>query len=94
MPKKTRAGLCRGLTPILLHEVESGCSVARPLLPWTVFYSLMRLEERISPPSGEIMPSAEFLVTCHDYVGQMSRCNEGDGRLLLTLVDALTPLTR
>ena len=42
VPRSTRAALCRNITPILLHEIDSGCAVARPLLPWTVFYSLLR----------------------------------------------------
>ncbi len=102
LSRKTAASLCQTLVPIILAQIN-GAFTLKTTVPWLLFYQLVRAEELRDPslsfssPGGGLRlypPSVELLVSAHDYLGQRSLCNEEGGRLLLLLVETLTPLAR
>ena len=89
----TGARLFEALIDVLLRQVD-GTLAVKTTLPWLLFYKALVLEEARAGDDADIPHSANFLVSAHDYTGQMSLCTEGGGELLLTMVAALAPLVR
>ena len=62
----------------------------KTVLPWILLYHLIKHDEKSMDEFEDDVPcSVNFLCSAHDYLGPLSLCTLGSGKVLTLLVDGM-----
>ncbi|XP_059085723.1 calcineurin-binding protein cabin-1-like [Tigriopus californicus] len=85
LAKPVKSDLCQVLMALLANQIENEES-GKDVLLWVLLYEVILSED------SEAKLSNDFLVSAHDYMGQLSICTQRNGELLQALVRSLVPI--